>query len=273
VQHSYATEGGPFTASVRISDSGGGLGTDDLNVAVGPDADGDGFDDTAPSRHDTPRNTDTSVDNCPGLANPSQVNSDGNYVDNSPPATPPYPYTIDDATWAMSDALGDDCDDDDDNDGMPDLAEVAGCNGSGPLDRLNRDTDGDNFLDGPECALGTNAASAASKPLVSACGARGDADGDGIPDREEYCFYQTDVGRVETDGDITSDGADDGCEVASVNNDAVVNSADQLLLGMEMLRPVPPPALPNFDMNKDGFVNSADLLLIGRVMIRASCPN
>ncbi|MBI5287848.1 MAG: hypothetical protein HY873_02620, partial [Chloroflexi bacterium] len=104
-------------------------------------------------------------DNCDLVTNPGQEHSDGNFIDQTPPSTQ------DDRTWPNSDPAGDACDTDDDNDGILDVDEAAGCNASGPLLATNRDTDGDRFLDGAECAVGTNPASAASKPTIAQCAA------------------------------------------------------------------------------------------------------
>jgi hypothetical protein len=138
---------------------------------------------------------------CDAPPSPDQLNSDSNFTDQTPPSLQ------DDRTWPNSDAIIDACDIDDDNDGVPDLAEAAGCNSSGPLSPKKRDTDGDRTLDGAECALGTNPTSAASKPTVVECatflgvGPAIDTDGDRIPDGVEYCGYNTDRLLPDTDGD------------------------------------------------------------------------
>lgn len=188
------------------------------------------------------------VDNCPAVFNTAQTNSDRNFIDQTPPSSQ------DDQTWINSDTAGDACDADDDNDGLTDAAEAAGCNGSGPLNAVNRDTDGDRFLDGPECVLGTNPNDGASKPLLTACGTTADADGDGIQNRVEVCNYNSNPTATNSDGDACGDGR----EVASLNGDNVVNVADMGLLSAEIVRAAPPPKLVNMDMNKDGVLNPAD---------------
>jgi|CXWL01.1.fsa_nt_gi glucose/arabinose dehydrogenase len=223
------------------------------------------------------------VDNCPNNANPGQENSDANFTDQTPPSTQ------DDRTWPNSDPNGNACDTDDDNDGLLDVNEPAGCNGSGPLSPTNRDTDGDRVLDGAECTLSTNPASAASKPTAAACaaflgiGASIDTDGDRIFDRAEYCGYNTNRLLLDTDGDqdalpLNANPAvnliKDGCEAASLNNDRVVNSADQLLLALEIVREVDQTLrLVSMDINKDGGVNSGDQLLVVQFISTAGeCP-
>ena len=66
----------------------------------------------------------------------------------------------------------------------------------------------------------------------------------------------------------------DGCEAASLNNDRVVNSADQLLLVLEIIREIDQTLrLVSMDINKDGGVNSGDqLMMAGFIAIGGSCP-
>ena len=223
------------------------------------------------------------LDNCPLAANPGQEWSDRNFIDQTPPSTQ------DDRTWPMSDPTGDACDTDDDNDGILDVNEAAGCNTSGPLSPTNRDTDGDRVLDGAECALGTNPGNPLIKPTAAACAAflgvatTVDTDGDRIRDYIEYCAYNTNRLLLDTDGDqdafpLNANPAvnliKDGCEAASLNNDRVVNSADQLLIALEITREVDQTLrLVSMDINKDGGVNSGDqLLMVGFIVVLGSCP-
>jgi|CXWL01.1.fsa_nt_gi hypothetical protein len=224
-----------------------------------------------------------STDNCVSVFNPDQANSDRNFIDQTPPSSQ------DDRTWPMSDSFGDACDTDDDNDGILDVNETAGCNASGALSATNRDTDGDRVLDGAECALGFNPASVASKPTAAQCaaflgvGASVDTDGDRLFDRVEFCSYNTNRLLLDTDGDqdafpLNANPAvnliRDGCEAASLNNDRVVNSADQLLIALEITREVDQTLrLVSMDINKDGGVNSGDqLLMVGFIVTGGSCP-
>jgi subtilisin family serine protease len=207
------------------------------------------------------------VDNCPTVNNPLQENTDRNFIDQTPPSTQ------DDRTVARTDRVGDACDTDDDNDALSDTAEAAGCNGSGPLDPTNPDTDSDRFLDGPECTLGTNPAGSGSKPLLASCAASGDADGDKVQDRVEVCHYNTRSTAMDTDGDLDGSPSGltrDGCEVASINGDRNVNAGDQLLLATAITTPF---YLLSFDLNKDGGVNAGDQLVMSSLLSPpGQCP-
>ncbi|HXH23921.1 MAG TPA: hypothetical protein VNI78_01655 [Vicinamibacterales bacterium] len=199
-------------------------------------------------------------DNCPLHPNPGQENADGDFIDVSPPRPP----GLDDLTRAMSGLDGDACDTDDDNDGIADAAEAAGCNGSGPLDPLDSDTDGDRVLDGAECALGSNPASAASKPppIVgpdadadglpdalepAGCAALFDCDGDGFRDGIEFRGYNT----LPDVADSGGDGCADGREVASVDGNRVVGASD---LGIIAALFGNPGGHENMDLDKNGAI-------------------
>lgn len=215
--------------------------------------DGDCFGESGPSLHIGPSNVEGSIDNCLSHHNPEQLNEDGNHIDHSPP----YSAAVDDKTRARSDSAGDACDDDDDNDGILDADELDGGAGCAVVtDPLLADTDGDRYLDGAECALGTDPTSAASKPLVTACGATTDADGDKLTERVEFCFYGTDPNNSDTDGDKALDGAVDGCEAASMNGDRIVNVADMGMLASAIANITF--RVVSVDVNKDGAWNPAD---------------
>jgi hypothetical protein len=206
-------------------------------LAAAEDEDGDGVTNGA--------------DNCIFVVNGSQTNRDENRMSNAPM------YMVDDLTRANSDGLGDACDDDDDNDGLPDALEapVVPCaSASGPTHPLIGDTDGDRVMDGAECALGTDPASAATKPTMAQCGTSSDNDADGLSERLEFCIYNTSDAYSDTDGD----GTRDGCEATSINADTIVTSGDQGLFAAERTRPIPPPRLAHFDFNGDGVMSSGD---------------
>lgn len=218
------------------------------------DADGDGaFDD---------------VDNCPDAANSAQVNSDADIIELGPA------FTFDDRTWPASDAAGDACDDDDDNDGRQDTLETSTpCeSASGITDPLERDSDGDRVLDGAECSLGSDPADAASKPppvvapdadrdglpdALDPDDASADSDGDGVLDGIEFRSYNSDPGATDSD----SDGCADGAEIASVNGDRRVDVLDLLLVAGAAS---PGPYAAALDANKSGAIDVIDLMFVAR---------
>jgi glucose/arabinose dehydrogenase len=247
-----------------------------------------------PTPTDTPTSTPTNTpctgdqdcdgvadasDNCVSAPNPGQENSDGNFLDQTPPSLK------DDYTRVNSDAAGDACDADDDNDGLSDTDELSGAACAGQAtDPTLLDTDSDRVQDGAECLLGTDPASASSKPTVVACAAylgvtlATDSDGDFVRDYAEFCGYNSDPNDPDTDNDI--DGlaqpglTKDGCEAASLNNDRLVTAADQMLMAFEMTREVSTALrLANMDVNKDGVVTSGDQLILAEILATIGfCP-
>jgi hypothetical protein len=225
------------------------------------------------------------IDNCPNAANADQRNSDA-----APLVLAGAPN---DVTIAGEDAQGDACDQDDDNDLIPDAYEPAlplpaisppgPCvAGTAPTQVLNADTDGDRVLDGVECLLGYDPASAASKPPARPAG---DSDGDGLPD-----YVEDIIGSNSFDTDSDDDGISDGIEVkgyqssptsynsdldscpdrteiASVNADRVVNSQDLLAIALRFNSKT----VTMMDINKDGIVNSLDLVLVAKAFNPVPC--
>jgi hypothetical protein len=249
-----------------------------VQAFTGPgDSDGDGIADAS--------------DNCPDVANNTQANNDRNFINQHPT------YAVDDLTLTRSDAIGDACDYDDDNDGLSDFLEtnLAGLQvtcptASAALDPAKFDTDGDRVADGAECAMGSDPANAASKPPTSfpagtdndndklsnvfevALGTNpdvGDTDGDGLQDGVEYKGYNADPLVTESDGD----GTRDACEATSFNLDTTTNSGDQGMLSAEIARNVPTSQkLVNMDINKDGAVNSGDQGIQATRIGPGKCP-
>jgi hypothetical protein len=193
----------------------------------------------------------------------------------------PQTKAFDDLTWPNSDFVGDNCppgspDPDDDGDGVFDSTETLGppcASASAPTNPLARDSDGDRYLDGAECTLSTDPANSASRPTAAACGPATDADGDKIQTRIEVCHYNSDPNSMDTDGDAPFPallGARDGCEIASLNGDRIVNSIDQGLLAQHL---GPANYLLAFDINKDGVTNSIDQgMMSGLIVPPGQCP-
>jgi hypothetical protein len=231
-------------------------------------------------------------DNCPTVFNPDQTNTLIGPIDNGPGVRG------DDVTIPNEDNLGDMCDNDSDNDGLPDLAELVGCgfgptdpgwpvldktyddNGNGnpapPLgtdaadDGPSWDTDGDTVLDGVECSLGSNPNDRSSKPSLSACGGTGDADGDTLTNAAETCGWGTNPNLVATDGDALSD-----CrEAADVDGNRVVDFiGDGVAVATAALVTSPPTKSGVMDMDKNGTVNFDDVIFVAEVaLLDDFCP-
>ena len=76
---------------------------------------------------------------------------------------------------------------------------------------------------------------------------------------------------VDTDGDAAVDGAKDGCEVASLNADRIVNSLDQGMLSQGISGSAG--YTVNVDINKDGVLNSLDQgLMASFISPPGQCP-
>jgi hypothetical protein len=223
------------------------------------------------------------ADNCPVAYNLGQENHDSNIIDLSS-----YGKLFNDITWPNSDSIGDACDPDADNDGLPNGVEPSlGPGGayhafcppaSGPTNPLLRDTDGDLVLDGAECLLGTDPLNPLSRPaaplddtdhdglsdgfevLIGTDTLKADTDGDGVPDGVEFKNYNTQARMIDTD----ADGCADGKEIASTNADLTVNTTDLLQVAKAASSFGNANYIPDFDMNKDGKINSNDLLITAK---------
>jgi hypothetical protein len=249
---------GSGVASVPVTGLGIGFYTvtarwdpleDSTNLTVsGPgDSDGDGVLD--------------GEDNCPAVYNPDQKNSDGGRRPNGSQIP---------GEWASNpaqDKLGDACDPDDDNDGLPDTSENdASC----PY-RLVADSDGDTVLDGYEVANGYDPCNAASRPTWEG---GGDSDGDGIPDGVERTGYNTCIFAGDTTPGYTTcapptDSDGDGCadwiEIVDVNGSRQANIVDVLLVAKRALDIIPASDSDYvLDINKNGAVNIVDVLLAAK---------
>ncbi len=208
------------------------------------------------------------------------ANADGNLISNAPL------YGTNDLTLAKSDTIPDCADPDMDNDGLGNFQEFdvngePACLGASATNLLLADTDGDRFLDGAECKLGSDPGDAGSIPApivgldadsdgvpntFDPNSSSVDSDGDGIRDGIEFRFYNTTMTSTNTDGDACGDAR----EIASIDAGNGVSAGDQLLLVLEIMRIPPPAKLRNFDLNKDGAVNAGDQLFM--VQFFGMCP-
>jgi hypothetical protein len=223
------------------------------------------------------------VDNCPDFPNPDQLNTD-----DAPIVTANSPN---DNTVPNGDLLGDACDPDDDNDGIPDADEHLGisspppqppcASATGPTSMTSADTDGDHVIDGAECAMGTDPTNAASKPpsippgdsdfdgltdaqeaAIGSNPAVVDTDGDGVRDGLEFRGHSTSPLVTNTDGDtgVLSGQCTDDIEIASVDGNTTVNSIDLAIVAASFSQTT----RPNLDIDKNGIVNALDLLFIAQ---------
>jgi hypothetical protein len=220
-----------------------------------PDTDRDGVLDIDDGDDDAD-GIDDVVDNCIVVANSLQENRDENLIQFA--SLKPF----DDTSNPHSDVAGDACDDDDDNDGRSDGDETGGVGCGGAVtDPLDADSDGDNYLDGPECAAGTDPvageAGLASRPSQAQCGATTDADGDKVLAFREVCFYNTDPSNANTDGDACNDGR----EVASINANNAVDVIDLQQIASEAGTYMLPGSVVkvDFDITKNGTIDVIDL--------------
>jgi hypothetical protein len=197
------------------------------------------------------------VDNCPTVFNPDQLNSDGEIRPNG------LHLSGDDITFQNHDLPGDACDTDDDNDGLLDTTESAGCNGhvTNPTDP---DPDRDGLIDGWECFYGTNPNDANSGSL-NPSGSTADLDGDRLTDVWEARGYNC--------GASTTDCDDDGChdmvETGSVDNNLVIGDTDRIAVARRALGIYPPhPDMDRvFDIDKNGVVGDPDRVWVGRAAL------
>jgi hypothetical protein len=216
-------------------------------LCVQPDAECDGADD--------------GIDNCPGLYNADQFNTDSNPRDNGPLAP------ANDATSMTTDAPGDACDAEDDGDGIGDGDEatfpVPGCAAAtAAIDATKFDTDGDHLHDGWECANGSDPSNPASKFNGSG---GGDGDADRIPDLWEMRGYNGSGASIDSDGD----GCHDLVEVASIDGNTTLTSPDYLSVARRALDLWGPHAAQDYvlDMDKNGTVTDADRLFATRAVL------
>jgi hypothetical protein len=219
-------------------------------------------------------------DNCDDVTNPGQENfdADGAPVGNGPgmgngPDIPGH-----DATVPNGDGLGDACDEDDDNDGIPDSSDgvFTGC-GSSPGGHPNAargditnadgngpswDTDNDQVPDGVECFFGTDprVASSAHRTTCANAVADGDNDGDGLQNDWEICKWRTDSNDSNTDADSPGD-----CrEAFDLNGNGFVTNADALFVRQAAFGQIVGDW--TFDVNGNGAITNTDATFISQAI-------
>jgi hypothetical protein len=194
--------------------------------------------------------------------NPGQENTDKDTRPNGPL------LAGDDATYPMSDGIGDACDPDDDNDGLSDADEATGAACSGIVTNpLLLDHDGDHHTDGWECAHLADMADPLNPAKKFAGIGSADSDGDRIPDNWELRGYSGSASSTQSDGD----GCHDLVETASVDANKTVADADRLAVARRALGiwgPDPEHDLV-LDIDRNGVVGDPDRLFVARAALLA----
>jgi sugar lactone lactonase YvrE len=260
----------PTATATAMVDPDGDLFPTDLELLYGtnpndPDTDGDGFLDLPDDSFSGP-NVDPAHDNCPLVDNPLQTNTDATPLDNGPDVGG------DDVTILNGDVSGDDCDLDDDNDGMLDVNEgvfpVPGCpQATAMVLPQVMDTDGDRLADGWECVNGSNPVNPTSRFLGT--GAT-DADNDRVIDIWELRGYGGSAASPDTDGD----GCDDLLELVSVDGNRALTDVDRITVARRALGILAPEPSQDYvlDLNKNGAVDDADRVFAARAVLLFPSP-
>jgi hypothetical protein len=226
------------------------------------------------------------IDNCVSVPNPGQENFDSDGMGNGPN------LPGDDETMPNSDAQGDLCDTDDDNDSLLDTDEavLANCgsfnggvanhanpargdktteDGSGP----SWDTDNDQVLDGVECLMSTNprAGSLSDRTtcrnyIWDAFGSNKDQDGDKLFDHWEFCKWGTNLITGNTD----NEGLGDCAEVADIDGNGSVGDSDRLVVARVALNVSGWVGDANFDIKASGVIDDPDRLFVARAVLLPS---
>jgi hypothetical protein len=178
-----------------------------------------------------------------------------------------------DATWPYADNLINECESDDDNDGLEDNDESTGASCDGHItDSRDVDHDGDHLHDGWECAFyfdgdpATNSDPTDAASKIAGTGAV-DVDGDRVPDIWEARGYNSSGGVVATDRD--GDGCHDLVEIASVDGNRAIGDTDRLAVARRALGIWPADADQDWvlDIDANGLVRDTDRLFVARAAL------
>ena len=162
---------------------------------------------------------------CPGVPTPTPTPTPSPSPSPSPSPTPC------DGNDPDGDGLGNPCDPDDDNDGVPDGEDNCrvdanpgqrDTDGDGIGDRCDPDNDGDGVPDGPDnCPLtfNPNQRDSDNDGIGDRCD--NDDDNDGVPDAQDNCPFTPNANQRDTDGD----GVGDRCDFDD-DNDGFADSND-----------------------------------------------